>query len=103
MPPSGDNICQQSSKYHVVNDFLYKALNVEEHETRPNVSLRYSERYYPEEVYSDDRQEQDEEYSQRYENRRSPSPVSVYFFLFFFLFDVTNFAIIINHCRFMLA
>lgn len=71
MPPSGDNICQQSSKYHVVNDFLYKAINVEEHESRPNVSLRYSERYYPEEVYSDDRQEQDEEYP-RNEYRRQP-------------------------------
>lgn len=72
MPPSGDNICQQSSKYHVVNDFLYKPLNLEEHESRPNVSLRYSERYYPEEVYSDDRQEQEDEYSRRSEYQRQP-------------------------------
>lgn len=72
MPPSGDNICKQSSKYHVVNEFLYKALNVEEHESRPNVSLRYSERYYPEDIYLDDRQEQEEDYQQRNDYRRQP-------------------------------
>lgn len=73
MPPSGDNICEQSSKYHIVNDFLYKAINVEEHETKPNVSLRYSERYYPENIYHDERQEQDEDdYQIRNEYRRQP-------------------------------
>lgn len=73
MPPSGDNICSQSSKYHIVNDFLYKAINIEEHETKPNVSLKYSERYYPEDIYHDERQEQDEEeYPIRNDYRRQP-------------------------------
>ncbi len=57
MPPSGENICQQSSKYHVVNDYLYKPLNLAEHESKPNITLRYSERYYPESFYQDDRQD----------------------------------------------
>lgn len=73
MPPSGDNICQQSSKYHIVNDFLYKAINIEEHETKPNVTLKYSERYYPEDIYHDERQEQDEDdYPARNDYRRQP-------------------------------
>lgn len=73
MPPSGDNICSQSSKYHIVNDFLYKAINIEEHETKPNVSLKYSERYYPEDIYHDERQEQDEDdYPIRNDYRRQP-------------------------------
>lgn len=41
MPPSSDNICEQSSKYHFVNDYLYKPINMEEHMTKPNVTLRY--------------------------------------------------------------
>ncbi|KAG4079860.1 hypothetical protein HA402_014991 [Bradysia odoriphaga] len=57
MPPSGENICQQSSKYHVVNDYLYKPVNLAEHESKPNITLRYSERYYPENFYQDDRQD----------------------------------------------
>lgn len=57
MPPASDNICSQSSKYHVVNDYLYKALNMEEHQNKPNVTLRYSERYYPESFYTDERQD----------------------------------------------
>lgn len=64
MPPSNDNACQQSSKYHIVNDFLYKPINVEEHQTRPNVTLRYSERYYPEDIYRDERPEDEEEEEQ---------------------------------------
>lgn len=28
MPAGADNVCQQSSKYHFVNDYLYKALNM---------------------------------------------------------------------------
>ncbi|CAH0551126.1 unnamed protein product [Brassicogethes aeneus] len=47
MPPGGDNICEKSSNYHFVNDFLYKPVNLEEHQTKPNVSLRYSDRYFP--------------------------------------------------------
>lgn len=57
MPPASDNICSQSSKYHVVNDYLYKAINMEEHQSKPNVTLRYSERYFPESFYQDDRQD----------------------------------------------
>lgn len=51
MPPSGDNICQQSTKYHFVNDYLYRPINAEEAQTRPNVTLRYSDRYYPDSYY----------------------------------------------------
>ncbi|XP_014243697.1 uncharacterized protein LOC106663390 isoform X2 [Cimex lectularius] len=54
MPPSHDNICTQSSQYHFVNDFLYKPLNAEEALTKPNVTIRYSDRYYPENFYEDD-------------------------------------------------
>lgn len=65
MPPSGENICQQSSKYHVVNDYLYKPVNLAEHESKPNITLRYSERYYPESFYQDDRQEDYQQDRQR--------------------------------------
>lgn len=51
MPPSGDNICQQSSQYHFVNDYLYRPINAEEAQTKPNVTLRYSDRYYPDSYY----------------------------------------------------
>ncbi|XP_063697825.1 uncharacterized protein LOC134828768 [Culicoides brevitarsis] len=57
MPPSAENICEQSSKYHVVNEYLYKPINMEEHQRKPNVTLRYSERYYPENIYYDDRRD----------------------------------------------
>ncbi len=40
MPPSNENICEQSQKYHFVNDYLYKPINMEEHQSKPNVSLR---------------------------------------------------------------
>lgn len=40
MPPSDENICEQSAKYHFVNDYLYKPINMEEHQSKPNVSLR---------------------------------------------------------------
>lgn len=40
MPPSEENICEQSAKYHFVNDYLYKPINMEEHQSKPNVSLR---------------------------------------------------------------
>lgn len=65
MPPSGENICQQSSKYHVVNDYLYKPVNLAEHESKPNITLRYSERYYPENFYQDDRQDDYQQDRQR--------------------------------------
>lgn len=60
MPPNHDNICQKSSKYHFVNEYLYRPINEEEVQRKPNVSLRYSDRYYPAEVYNDDRYDQDE-------------------------------------------
>lgn len=61
MPPSHDNICKQSSKYHIVNDYLYKPINLQEHQSKPNVTLRYSERYFPENYYEHERYDDDEE------------------------------------------
>lgn len=58
MPPSHDNICTQSSQFHFVNDFLYKPINAEEAQTRPNVTLRYSDRYYPENYYEEEHVQQ---------------------------------------------
>ncbi|XP_057663357.1 uncharacterized protein LOC130898243 [Diorhabda carinulata] len=52
MPPGGDNICEKSSDYHFVNDFLYKPVNLEEYQQKPNVTLKYSDRYYPEQYRS---------------------------------------------------
>lgn len=73
MPPSHDNICQQSSKYHIVNDYLYKPINLQEHQSKPNVTLRYSERYYPENYYENDRYEDEEEAPrQRVNHQRQP-------------------------------
>lgn len=78
MPPTNDNSCQQSSKYHIVNDYLYKPINLEEHQTRPNVTLRYSERYYPDNIYRDERQdgsddeEEDDSYRAREYRQRQP-------------------------------
>ncbi|CAH0726225.1 unnamed protein product, partial [Brenthis ino] len=69
MPPTHDNICQKSQKYHFINDYLYRPINEEEVERKPNVSLKYSDRYYPSEVYRDDRYEQEEEEE---EPRRPP-------------------------------
>lgn len=81
MPPSSDNICEQSSKYTFVNDYLYKPINMEEHQQRPNISLRYSERYYPESFYLDERQEYNHEdresqYQQQQQNRQR-QPIQV--------------------------
>ncbi|KAK2576208.1 hypothetical protein KPH14_005578 [Odynerus spinipes] len=56
MPPSGDISCKKSSQYHFVNEYLYKPLNLAEAETKPNVTLRYSERYYPSDIYTDERE-----------------------------------------------
>lgn len=61
MPPTHDNICQKSAKYHFVNEYLYRPINEEEVQRKPNVSLKYSDRYYPAEVYHDDRFEEDED------------------------------------------
>ncbi|KAL1114929.1 hypothetical protein AAG570_007752, partial [Ranatra chinensis] len=54
MPPNHDNICTQSSQYHFINDYLYKPINADEAVQKPNVTLRYSERYYPNSFYSED-------------------------------------------------
>lgn len=76
MPPSSDNICEQSSKYTFVNDYLYKPINMEEHQQRPNISLRYSERYYPESFYLDERQEYNED-QERHQAQRQRQPIQV--------------------------
>ncbi|TMW43069.1 hypothetical protein DOY81_011847, partial [Sarcophaga bullata] len=76
MPPSHDNICQQSSKYHIVNEYLYKPVNLQEHQSKPNVTLRYSERYYPESYYDNDRYEDEEEQPRpRIQHARQPLQV----------------------------
>ncbi|XP_065093029.1 putative cyclin-dependent serine/threonine-protein kinase DDB_G0272797/DDB_G0274007 [Ochlerotatus camptorhynchus] len=72
MPPSSDNICEQSSKYHFVNDYLYKPINMEEHMSKPNVTLRYSERYYPESFYVDERHNDYDRQQRVHEERRQP-------------------------------
>ncbi|XP_062549542.1 uncharacterized protein LOC134214136 [Armigeres subalbatus] len=72
MPPSNDNICEQSSKYHFVNDYLYKPINMEEHMSKPNVTLRYSERYYPENFYVDERHYDYDRQQRVHEERRQP-------------------------------
>ncbi|XP_018048455.1 PREDICTED: uncharacterized protein LOC108687275 isoform X1 [Atta colombica] len=69
MPPSGDISCQKSSQYHFVNEYLYKPLNLQEAETKPNVTLRYSERYYPSDIYTDEREVGD------YQITPTPAPV----------------------------
>ncbi|XP_063376691.1 putative uncharacterized protein DDB_G0271606 isoform X2 [Cydia fagiglandana] len=70
MPPTHDNICQKSAKYHFVNEYLYKPINEEEVQRKPNVSLKYSDRYYPAEVYRDDRYEGEEESEEEEAPRR---------------------------------
>lgn len=60
MPPGGDNICEKSSQFHFVNEYLYKPLNLEEHQAKPNISIRYSDRYYPENYYENYEDEEDE-------------------------------------------
>lgn len=53
MPPSNENICQKSSAFFFVNDYLYRPVNEEEVQRKPNVSLRYSDRYYPQNYFGD--------------------------------------------------
>lgn len=71
MPPGKDNICEQSTKYHFVNEYLYRPVNLEEHQHKPNVTLKYAERYYPETHYQDEREEQQQQ------TRQSNQPASV--------------------------
>ncbi|KAJ9592201.1 hypothetical protein L9F63_001317, partial [Diploptera punctata] len=65
MPPSGDNICPQSSQYHFVNDYLYRPVNAEEAQTKPNVTLRYHDRYYPDTYYEPEEQQRPQQVAQR--------------------------------------
>ncbi|XP_059477388.1 uncharacterized protein LOC132197830 [Neocloeon triangulifer] len=58
MPPSHDNICAQSSQFFFVNDYLYQPINAEEVARKPNTTLRYSDRYYPENDYPQNEQQQ---------------------------------------------
>lgn len=81
MPPSHDNICAQSSQYFFVNDYLYQPINAEEARTRPNVTLRYSDRYYPENEQALDEQatrqaskQQPQPQQQQQQARRPSSP-----------------------------
>ncbi|XP_013178778.1 PREDICTED: GATA zinc finger domain-containing protein 10 [Papilio xuthus] len=74
MPATQENICQRSSKYHFVNDYLYRPINQEEVQRKPNVSLKYSDRFYPAEVYRDDRYEQEEEEEEEEQARRTVAP-----------------------------
>uniref|UniRef100_A0A1B0G0E7 Chitin-binding type-2 domain-containing protein n=1 Tax=Glossina morsitans morsitans TaxID=37546 RepID=A0A1B0G0E7_GLOMM len=77
MPPSSDNICQQSSKFHIVNDYLYKPINLQEHQSKPNVTLRYSERYYPENYYDHERYSDEDEIPRaRVQHQRQPPALS---------------------------
>lgn len=71
MPPGADNICEKSSQFHFVNEYLYKPVNLEEHQNKPNVSLRYSERYYPNSQYNGNEEDYEEE-----EPQPSKVPVS---------------------------
>ncbi|XP_022190525.2 uncharacterized protein LOC111048853 [Nilaparvata lugens] len=57
MPPSSDNICKQSSQFHFVNDYLYRPINEDEVQRKPNVTLRYADRYYPENYYPEEAEE----------------------------------------------
>ncbi|XP_011866827.1 PREDICTED: uncharacterized protein LOC105561445 isoform X2 [Vollenhovia emeryi] len=78
MPPSGDISCKKSSQYHFVNEYLYKPLNLQEAETKPNVTLRYSERYYPSDIYTDEREADDYQITPTPAPVRRPAPQVLY-------------------------
>ncbi|XP_032663474.1 uncharacterized protein LOC116840640 isoform X2 [Odontomachus brunneus] len=78
MPPSGDISCKKSSQYHFVNEYLYKPLNQQEAETKPNVTLRYSERYYPSDIHSDEREVGDYQITPTSAPVRRPAPQVLY-------------------------
>jgi len=48
--PDAQDICTQSEKYHIVNDYLYKPI---EQSLGPNKTVRYHQRYYPDEFLGD--------------------------------------------------
>ncbi|KAG9509588.1 hypothetical protein GZH46_01891, partial [Fragariocoptes setiger] len=43
--PASQDICDQSERYHMVNDYLYKPMD----SNGPNKTVRYHQRYYPDE------------------------------------------------------
>jgi hypothetical protein len=47
MPQSDGNVCKLSSKYHFVNEYLYKAINKDDAD-KNNGTYIYADRYYPE-------------------------------------------------------
>ncbi|XP_078035760.1 uncharacterized protein LOC144469407 isoform X2 [Augochlora pura] len=75
MPPSGDISCKKSSQYHFVNEYLYKPLNQQEVETKPNVTLRYSERYFPADIHADERETGDYQITPSAPIRRPSQPI----------------------------
>ncbi|CAD1472084.1 unnamed protein product, partial [Heterotrigona itama] len=75
MPPSGDISCKKSSQYHFVNEYLYKPLNLAEAETKPNVTLRYSERFFPADIHPDEREVGDYQITPSAPIRRPTPPV----------------------------
>lgn len=78
MPPSGDINCKKSSQYHFVNEYLYKPLNLAEAENKPNVTLRYSERYFPTDIHPDEREAGDYQITPSAPIRRPTPPVRFY-------------------------
>ncbi|KAG8238188.1 hypothetical protein J437_LFUL014064 [Ladona fulva] len=74
MPPGGDNICKKSSQFHFVNEYLYRPINAEEAQTKPNVTLRYADRYYPE-TYNQ-RNDEEEDFLPHPQRQRLPAPSS---------------------------
>jgi len=48
--PQDQDICQQSEKYHIVNEYLHKPI---EQSLGPNQTVRYHQRYYPDEFLGD--------------------------------------------------
>lgn len=74
MPPSGDINCKKSSQYHFINEYLYKPLNLAEAENKPNVTLRYSERYFPADIHTDEREVGDYQITPTSPPIRRPTP-----------------------------
>ncbi|XP_050537570.1 putative mediator of RNA polymerase II transcription subunit 26 [Daktulosphaira vitifoliae] len=75
LPPSSENICKDSSQYHFVNDFLYKPVNAEEAQTRPNVTIRYADRYYPTNSFENEEEYEREEAPQHRPQQFRQQPV----------------------------
>jgi len=48
--PAAQDICSQTEKYHFVNDYLHRPI---EESLKPNQTVRYHQRYYPDEFLGD--------------------------------------------------